>query len=112
MEEQLTDQQNGAVPGLEALQVFAVGVISATSLQTSSSGDLLHDATVQAKLLQVQNCLTLFSMRYPIMRKCRDIVVELQRLATHYGSLERLRNLVAASELAIPSAIQRLILRD
>ena len=103
IEEQLTEQQQGAVPGLEALEVFAIGVILATSEELRVN-DLKEEV-----LLQVQNCLTLFSVRFPVARKYRAIVVEAQSSPGHSRSSSKLRDLVSESDLAIPSQIQRLI---
>lgn len=104
IEEQLTEHQRGAVPGLEALQVFAIGVILATA------EDLRANEAYPETMLQVQNCMTLFSVRYPIVRKYRTIIVEAQRSSKGAGSSPRLRDLVSELDLAIPSQIQRLLL--
>lgn len=103
IEEQLTEKQHGAVPGLEALEVFAIGVILAIS------EEFRGNESREKILYQVQNCLTLFSVRYPMVRKYHTIVTEARSSSARGSSSSKLRDLVADSDLAIPRQIQRLV---
>lgn len=110
VEEQLNNPQSGAVPGLEALHILAIGVILVTSLEHQRLGDPQQNMHVQTMISQVQTTLTLFSMQYPVARKYRDIVLELHRIASSMGSTDKLRSLLTVSELAVPVQLQNLIL--
>lgn len=109
-EGQLNDPQSGAMAGLEALHVFAIGVILASHPHTQPLGDHQQDTTTHIMLSQIQTALTLLSTRYSVVRTYRNIVSELQRGAGLPGSVDKLRSLVIASDLAIPVRLQRLIL--
>ncbi|KAJ4287782.1 hypothetical protein N0V90_012486 [Kalmusia sp. IMI 367209] len=114
LEEQL-NAQSGAVASLEALHIFAIGVLLAMKTSQSVSFDsraIQPDSNLQKMILQVQNVLTLLSTRYSVVRKFRDIISELHRCILGTSSRANLHALVAASELAVPRQIQTLLLGD
>ncbi|KAJ4354125.1 uncharacterized protein N0V89_005858 [Didymosphaeria variabile] len=110
VEEQLSNPQSGAIAGLEALHIFAIGVILATRPDLQNVRDPQQNANVQTIISQVQIGLTLLSTRYSVVRTYRDIVLELQRININSSSVEKLRSLVAVSELSVPIQLQNLIL--
>jgi hypothetical protein len=109
IEEQLNDPQSGAIPGLEALHIFAIGVILAAHPLAQTLGDQQRDPALQVIMSQVQTGLTLLSTRYSVVRTYRNIILELQRVTTLSVSTEKLRSLVTDSDLAVPTRLQHLI---
>jgi hypothetical protein len=107
----------GAVPALEALHVFTMGVLFATQDHSSESPILHYSPSIQhssqtaSRLLQTLNILTLLSSRYAAIRSLRDIISELQKSIHQSRSQDRLRLLIACSEIVISDPIQGLLLR-
>jgi hypothetical protein len=117
LEEQIAAHA-GAVPALEALHVFAMGVVFATQTPSVGNQDLHRSPALQqgaqtaARLLQTLNILTLMSARYSAVRSLREIIAELQRTLNQPQSLDRLRLLVACSEVVISDEVKGLLFRE
>ena len=108
---------SGAVPALEALHVFAIGVVFATQTSTLNNPafvgnpGLRHISQTQARLFQTLNILTLMSARYAAVRGLREIIAELQRTLNRPDLYDRmnLRLLVRCSEIVISDEVKRLL---
>jgi hypothetical protein len=117
LEEQIAAHA-GAVPALEALHVFAMGVVFATQTPSAGNQDLHRSPALQqgtqtaARLLQTLNILTLMSARYSAVRSLREIIAELQRKLNQPQSLDRVRLLVACSEVVISDEVNGLLFRE
>jgi hypothetical protein len=117
LEEQIAAHA-GAVPALEALHVFAMGVVFATQTPSVDSQDLHRSPGLQqgaqtaARLLQTLNILTLMSARYSAVRSLREVIAELQRTLHRSQSQDRLRLLVACSEIVISEEVKGLLFRE
>ncbi|PSN74169.1 hypothetical protein BS50DRAFT_9486 [Corynespora cassiicola Philippines] len=112
------DSHSGAISALEAIHVFAIGIISftgrITTQDTLPSGEAGYSPLTQhRRLSQLVNLLTLLATRYSAVRSLRDILMEL--LVTHAdpsrrASNERLRELIGRSEILISNQIQTILL--
>jgi hypothetical protein len=91
----------GAVTSMDVFILFSIGVIIAATAQRRPDN--------APKLAKVSNALTLVSSRYPSMISLRDIILELQQRVTTPQSEDRLRVLVANSDVVISNQLQLLI---
>jgi hypothetical protein len=116
--EQHISSHAGAVPVLEALHVFSIGVIFATQASYFDSSNTHRSPSVQrspqtaTRLLQTLNIITLISSRHAPVRSLRKIISELHQSLHQPQARDRLRLLVACSEIVISDPIQRLLFQE
>jgi hypothetical protein len=94
----------GAVPSLDALLVFGIGVIIAAATQGRANN--------APELFKVSNALALLSSRYAAIRSLGDIMAELHECVSQGQPRNKLRELVANSEVVISEPLQKLIFGD
>lgn len=94
----------GAVPSLDAILIFSIGVIIATSTPGHANN--------ASDLFKVSNALALLSSRYAAVRSLRDVMLELQQTGPLRQSQGKLRALVVKSEIVVSDKLQLLMLGD
>lgn len=116
-EEELNAQSSAAC-GLDALHVFAIGIIFSRLTTADETSDLqsadLHRNRRQ-RAYQCVNILTLLSMRYSAVRSLRDILTEQLMSLTSSGRVappQNLRELVRGSDVSISSQLHSLIFSE
>lgn len=100
------NSQSGAVANLDAVIVFTIGVL--ISKQTPGENPVGTSIDRSLRLSQVQNILAMLTARQPVVRGLRDIISALQR-STISDESQRLRSLVASSEIVISRQVQTLL---
>lgn len=101
------NSQSGAVANLDAIIVFTIGVLISkqTPVENPAEASIIERSL---RLSQVQNVLAMLAARQPAVRGLRDIVSALQR-STITDESQRLRSLVASSEIVISRPVQTLL---
>ncbi|KAL5113489.1 hypothetical protein ACEQ8H_008625 [Pleosporales sp. CAS-2024a] len=100
--------QSGAVPSMDAVTIFAIGVLVWKHILPE--GDIAMTRFKAGQILShVQDILTTLAARQPAVRSLRNIISALNRSGTVSDSQQDLRLLVTKSEMVISRQIQALL---
>ncbi|PVI00958.1 hypothetical protein DM02DRAFT_671638 [Periconia macrospinosa] len=109
VENQLNSQA-AAVPSLDAITFFTIGVIISRFTPAEESTNILFDASM--KVSQISNILSMLATRHAPIRSLRDILSALQRPTHSLEFKQHLQSLTANSEIVISTSIRNLILEE